>query len=242
MRPEISAHAPDMRRVRAWTVGALVSGLVAAASMAPARGAVARAVPSPGGPQRTGACTSVPLQAFASAFTPFATPRAAGATGGGLLNGQPARSRTPLFAAAGQASSGGPERLGDAVERAAAPRTEPPLIAVQAGPSNSLPSLVLPPAVSTEPPLFTSLMRMGDAAMVRGDVTTARALYERAASVHPASPAAFIAAGKTYDPNTLSLLNMDTATLADTQKARAWYERARSLGDPAAASLLAALR
>ena len=174
--------------MRAWTVGALVSVSIAAASMAPAWGAVVRAgVPSPVEPRRTAA----------------------------------------------------------AVQRAAeppTPRSGPPFIAVQASPSAPLPSLVLPPAASTEPPLFTSLMRMGDSAMVRGEVARARALYERAASVHPASPAAFVAAGKTYDPNTLSLLNMDTAAFADTQKARAWYERARSLGDPAAASLLAALR
>lgn len=188
MRPELGAHAPEARRVRAWTVGALVSVSVAAASMAPAWGAVVRAdVPSPGEPRRT--------------------------------------------AAAAQRAAEPP-----------APRSGQPFIAVQASPSTPLPSLVLPPAASTEPPLFTSLMRMGDSAMVRGEVARARALYERAASVHPASPAAFVAAGKTYDPNTLSLLNMNTAAFADPQKARAWYERARALGDPAAASLLAALR
>ena len=85
-------------------------------------------------------------------------------------------------------------------------------------------------------------MRMGDAAMVRGDVVKARAMYERAAAVHPASSAALIAAGKTYDPNVLSLLNVNSVGLADTDKARAWYERARALGDPAAASLLASLQ
>ena len=54
--------------------------------------------------------------------------------------------------------------------------------------------------------------------------------------------AAPLAAGKTYDPNVLSLLNVNGAGLADAGKAREWYERARSLGDPAAAPLLAALR
>ncbi len=121
-------------------------------------------------------------------------------------------------------------------------RTDPPLVAVQASPSAPLPSLVLPPAASSEPPLFVSLMRMGDVAMVRGDVTRARALYERATAVHPASSAALIAAGKTYDPNVLSLLNVNSAGLADINRARDLYERARALGDPAAASLLAALR
>lgn len=90
--------------------------------------------------------------------------------------------------------------------------------------------------------MFASLMRMGDVAMVRGDVPRARALYERAAAIHPASSVALIAAGKTYDHNVLSLLDMNSAGLADASKAREWYERARALGDPAAASLLAPLR
>lgn len=149
-----------------------------------------------------------------------------------------------LVAAACQVPRNSPERSICAAERAAEPaaRTEPPFIIAQAGPTNTLPSLLLPPAASTEPPLFAPLMRMGDTAMVRGDITRARALYERATAIHPAAPAALIAAGKTYDPNMLSLLGMNSAGLADTNKARGWYERARALGDPAAASLLAALR
>ncbi len=137
------------------------------------------------------------------------------------------------------------ERFRDAERSPSADvRTWPPLIAAQAspGPSSALPSLVLPPAAGAGPPLFASLMSMGDTAMVRGDVLRARALYERAAAIHPASSAAAIAAGKTYDPNALSLLGVNGVGLADANKAREWYERARSLGDPAAAWLLASLR
>jgi TPR repeat protein len=90
--------------------------------------------------------------------------------------------------------------------------------------------------------MFNSLMQMGDSAMVRGDVARARAFYERAAAVHPASPRAFIAAGKTYDPNILPLFDAATGGVADIAKARDWYERARALGDPEAARLLASLR
>ena len=133
--------------------------------------------------------------------------------------------------------SGTPRRIGPAVALPGAP-----FIAVQASPPAVLPSLVLPPAASTDPPLFAFLMRTGDVAMVRGDISRARTQYERAAAVHPGSSAALVAAGKTYDPNVLSLLNVDSAGLADADKAKDWYERARSLGDPAAASLLAALR
>ncbi|WP_202831266.1 hypothetical protein [Belnapia arida] len=77
--------------------------------------------------------------------------------------------------------------------------------------------------------------------MVRGDVMRARALYERAATIHPGSSAALIAAGKTYDPNFLPIFGSSNS-LADPVKAGEWYQRARALGDPAAAALLAALR
>ncbi|WP_143021195.1 hypothetical protein [Belnapia rosea] len=77
--------------------------------------------------------------------------------------------------------------------------------------------------------------------MVRGDILRARALYERAAAIHPRSSAAAIAAGKSYDPNLLPVFGAGP-NLADAAKARAWYERARASGDPAAAALLHALR
>ncbi|MBK1662692.1 hypothetical protein CKO45_31450, partial [Paracraurococcus ruber] len=110
-----------------------------------------------------------------------------------------------------------------------------------APPASALPSLVLPPAATAEPPIFASLMRMGDAAMVRGDITRARAMYERAAATVPDSAAAAIAAGKTYDPNILPLFGAPPG-LADAARARGWYERARALGDRAADGLLATLR
>lgn len=104
-----------------------------------------------------------------------------------------------------------------------------------------LPPLVLPPGASTEPQGFPQLMRQGDTALVRGDVLRARALYERAAALHPASAAAPIAAGKTWDPTILPLFGADPG-LGDPARARAWYERARALGDRNAEALLAALR
>jgi len=128
----------------------------------------------------------------------------------------------------------------------AEPRDEqprPPFLQAQASqPNNALPSLVLPPSATADPPMFASLMRMGDTAMVRGDILRARALYERAASIQPGSPAAPVAAGKTYDPHVLSRLGLNSAGVADSNKAKEWYERARALGDPAAASLIAPLR
>ena len=116
------------------------------------------------------------------------------------------------------------------------------LVLAQAGGSPPLlPSLNLPPSTTTETPAFISLMQMGDSAMVRGDVTRARALYERAVSTQPTATRALIAAGKTYDPNMLAAFG-NPAGLADPAKARVWYERARALGDADAAGLLASLR
>jgi hypothetical protein len=115
------------------------------------------------------------------------------------------------------------------------------IIPAQAGPAATLPSLVLPPGASTDPPMYASLMRSGDAAMVRGDIMRARVFYERAAGVHPASSAAPVAVGKTYDPNLLPVFG-GSSNLANTARAAEWYQRARDLGDPTAAALLASLR
>ena len=113
--------------------------------------------------------------------------------------------------------------------------------AAQGNGAASLPPLVLPPAVSTEPQGFSPMMRQADTAMVRGDILRARTLYERAATLNPASAAALIAAGKTWDPTILPLFGAGPE-LGDPARARAWYQRARALGDRDADALLAALR
>ena len=113
--------------------------------------------------------------------------------------------------------------------------------AAQPDQSRMLPSLVLPPAAATEPQGFEAMMRAGDTAMVRGDILRARTLYEQAATIHPRSAAAAIAAGKTYDPNLLPAFGAGPG-LADRDRARSWYGRARAIGDPAAAALQEALR
>jgi hypothetical protein len=116
------------------------------------------------------------------------------------------------------------------------------LVMAQASPPAMLPSLVLPPAATNEPPLFASLMQTGDAAMVRGDIARARTFYERAVAAAPASAAACLAAGKTYDPNILPIFGDSSGSFADIARASEWYERARALGAPEAAALLASLR
>lgn len=118
----------------------------------------------------------------------------------------------------------------------------PPFALAQAVPPSALPSLVLPPDATAQPEAFVTMMRMGDQAMLRRDVVRARNFYERAAVMRPASSDASLAAGKTYDPNVLSLLGVTDGNLADPGRARVWYERARALGSPGAPLLLAPLR
>ena len=117
---------------------------------------------------------------------------------------------------------------------------DPLLILAQGAAPPLLPSLVLPPDATAGPPMFVSLMRQGDSAMLRGNIAQARSFYERAATAHLASPAAPLAVGKTFDPNILSSLGV-SGSFADPTAARAWYGRARTLGDSAAADLIARL-
>jgi tetratricopeptide (TPR) repeat protein len=118
----------------------------------------------------------------------------------------------------------------------------PSFAAAQVGPSVIPSSPALPPDATAGAALFKTLMRMGDTAMLHSDITGARSRYERAAAIHPASSAASISAGRTYDPDVLSLMKVRNANLADATKAREWYARAHALGDPVAAELLARLR
>ncbi len=118
---------------------------------------------------------------------------------------------------------------------------DPQLVLVQAEPLPLLPSLVLPPDATGGPPPFVAAMRMGDSAVVHGNMAQARSLYDRAASIYPKSSAPFLAAGKTYDANVLSALGVNSRDFADPVKARDFYERARRLGDPSAAEFIARL-
>lgn len=92
------------------------------------------------------------------------------------------------------------------------------------------------------PATFAILMRHGDAALQRGDISGARALYQRAASLDASAATAHIANGKTYDPRILTALGVRGGALPDVAKAAQWYGRAQTLGDPAASEFLNRLR
>ncbi|PZP45535.1 MAG: hypothetical protein DI601_09455 [Azospirillum brasilense] len=102
----------------------------------------------------------------------------------------------------------------------------------------------LPPQASPRPSpgtSFDALMRAGDQAMLRGDVSRARAIYQRAVALDPQSAAACLSLGSTYDPNMLATIEARGGGLVDAAKAREWYERARALGHPAADRVLSRL-
>ncbi|WP_043358901.1 hypothetical protein [Belnapia sp. F-4-1] len=117
------------------------------------------------------------------------------------------------------------------------PETRPILAAPQ-----PVPQPVPTEAPRLPPAVHASLMRNGDAALQRGDISGARALYQRAASLDGAAAAALVATGKTYDPGILAGLGVHGGALPDAAAAARWYERAQALGDPTAGELLNRLR
>jgi TPR repeat protein len=78
------------------------------------------------------------------------------------------------------------------------------------------------------PELIAALVRRGAAMLAVGDVSAARLLFERAAE--GGSAAAALAAGRTYDPQTLAAIGA-FGIPADPAAAARWYRRAAELGD-----------
>ena len=88
------------------------------------------------------------------------------------------------------------------------------------------------------PPDLGPLLSRGDAMLALGDISAARLLYERAASLGSAKAAT--ALGKTYDP--VFLASIQVSGLAPNRTAAAtWYRKGAELGDAEAADRLAGL-
>ncbi len=79
--------------------------------------------------------------------------------------------------------------------------------------------------------LVRILLQRGDAAIVAGDITAARLLYERAAE--QGSAVAATDAGETYDPAFLREIDAH-GIQADQATAAGWYRKAAALGDAGA--------
>ncbi|MBX9590806.1 MAG: hypothetical protein K2X43_15965 [Hyphomonadaceae bacterium] len=89
-----------------------------------------------------------------------------------------------------------------------------------------------------DPGALKELTQRGDQLLGRGDVVSARALYERAAEMG-SGPAA-LALGATFDPNRLWSLGV-FGMVGNKERARQWYTRADQLGHPEAKARLKAL-
>jgi hypothetical protein len=72
----------------------------------------------------------------------------------------------------------------------------------------------------------------------KGDIVSARMIYQRAAELGSGSAA--LALGATYDPNRLWSLGV-LGLSGDRERARQWYMRASELGNPEAKARLTAL-
>jgi tetratricopeptide (TPR) repeat protein len=83
--------------------------------------------------------------------------------------------------------------------------------------------------------VIAMLLSRGDAMLAIGDVSSARLLYERAASGGDGRAAT--GAGKTYDPTFLARIGA-RGIAADPAIATSWYRKAIELGDQSASELL----
>jgi hypothetical protein len=96
-----------------------------------------------------------------------------------------------------------------------------------------------PQGSKLDQPAIKDLLQSGDRLLGRGDVASARALYERAAAMGSAQAA--LALGSTYDPGRLWALGV-FGMVGNKERARHWYQRADQLGHAEAKDRLKALR
>jgi AAA domain len=93
----------------------------------------------------------------------------------------------------------------------------------------------LPIVAQPESSGVKALLARGDMLLAMGDITAARLLYQRAASLGSGRGAT--AVGKTYDPDFLAAIRV-TGPRPDRSIARTWYQNGMTLGDAEAAPLL----
>ncbi|HTB44703.1 MAG TPA: hypothetical protein VK741_13825 [Acetobacteraceae bacterium] len=104
--------------------------------------------------------------------------------------------------------------------------------AMDDAPASSAPASSAPSEAATpRDELVRILLQRGDAAIVAGDITAARLLYERAAE--QGSAVAATDAAETYDPAFLREIDAH-GIQADQAAAAGWYRKAAALGDAGA--------
>jgi hypothetical protein len=97
-----------------------------------------------------------------------------------------------------------------------------------ANPVTSVDAAPRPPAAAEGASVIAAKMRIGVELVTYGEVTAARAMFERVAEAGDAAGA--FALAETYDPLVLGELRLRERITPDIALARAWYERARDLG------------
>jgi hypothetical protein len=85
-----------------------------------------------------------------------------------------------------------------------------------------------PPAAAEDASVIAAKMRIGVELVTYGEVTAARAMFERVAEAGDAAGA--FALAETYDPLVLEEKRLRERIMPDIALARTWYERARDLG------------
>ncbi|HEX3404344.1 MAG TPA: AAA family ATPase [Acetobacteraceae bacterium] len=120
----------------------------------------------------------------------------------------------------------------------AVPETPPVMLTPATAPPAPAPPKPTAPAPRYAAPDPAALVARGDAMLELGDVSAARLLYERAATLGNAKAAT--AAGKTYDPAFLTSIRA-SGLVPDRATAAAWYQKGVALGDREAADRLAKL-
>jgi hypothetical protein len=85
-----------------------------------------------------------------------------------------------------------------------------------------------PPVAAEDASVIAAKMKIGVELMTYGEVTAARAMFQRVAEAGEGSGA--FALAETYDPLVLGGLRLREQIVPDLALARTWYERARDLG------------
>jgi len=136
------------------------------------------------------------------------------------------------------ASEPGDAPAGEETKRPAAPGAAndaaAPVLPASDPPSSSAVVVATPAAPDLDLPTVdvAEFLARGDSYLFKGDITSARLFYERAADAGSGQGAMRL--GATFDPNFLGRTGL-IGTRGDQAKADTWYRRARSLGAAEAA-------
>jgi hypothetical protein len=162
-----------------------------------------------------------------------------------LANKAPAPLPSSVAALPPTAEPATPQEAAETVVNAAVPLAGPTEVAPTATavsptgmqaprstPSTSDPLTVQLRLPATE---IAALLARGDALFARGDISSARLFYERAADAGEGRAA--LRLGHTYDPVFLDFVHLGVRS-SDPTMAESWYRRARGLGETEAEVLL----